>query len=90
MAHSREPIYNGRTNPLKSVREVVDRWQLLTHVSEALMVVESPVKSRPLNKVTEQAAWRAWSGAPTSAAVAIATLKQIVVIVERSFMLVLL
>ena len=81
--------YNG-ANPLKSVREVVERWLVLTPVSDALIVVEPPVKLRPLNKVTEQPAWRAWIGAPTSAAVAIATLRQIVAIVERSFMLVLL
>jgi len=81
--------YNG-ANPLKSVREVVDRWSVLTHWSPP-SVIGSPVKSRPLNKVTEQgSSWRAWIGAPTPAAVAIATLRQIVVIVERSFMLVLL
>ena len=75
---------------MKSVREVVERWLVLTHVSDALIVVGAPVKLRPLNKVTEQGAWRAWIGAPTSAAVAIATLRQIAAIVERSFMLVLL
>ena len=81
--------YNG-ANPLKSVREVVERWSVLTHWSPPT-VIEGPVKSRPLNKVTEQgSSWRAWIGAPTPAAVAIATLRQIVVIVERSFMLVLL
>jgi len=81
--------YNG-ANPLKSVREVVEKWLVLTHVLCALIVVGVPVKSRPVNKVTEQGAWRAWIGAPSSAAVAIATLKKIVAIVERSFMLVLL
>jgi hypothetical protein len=80
--------YNG-TNPLKSVL-VADRWSVLTHL-RPLIVVESPVKLRPVNNVATQfSAWRAWIGAPTSAAVAIAALRQMAAIVERSFMLVLL
>jgi hypothetical protein len=79
--------YNG-TNPLKSVLAVIDRRPLLTH-SSPLSVLSTPVKPTPVKNVTEQL-WRAWIGAPTSAAVAIATLRQIVAIVERSFMFVLM
>ena len=79
--------YNG-TKPLKSVIEVVWRWQILTHWLP-LTVLEVPVKPRPVNMVTEQA-WRASSGAPPPAAVTIAALRKIAAIVEKSFMFVLL
>ena len=76
------------TTPSGSVLEAVGRWYVLTHWLP-LNVLEVPVKSRPVNIVIEQP-WRAWIGAPTSAAVAKAILRHIAVIVERSFMFVLL
>ena len=78
---------NIGTKSLRSVPETVDRWHVLTHWSP-LNVVEVPVKPRPVNIVIEQP-WRAWIGAPTSAAVAKAIMRHIAVIVERSFMFVL-
>ena len=65
----------------------VDRREALTQKSP-FQVSEVPVKSVPVNMVIEQP-WRALMGAPTSAAVARATLKKTVEIVERSFMFVL-
>lgn len=73
---------------MRSVLEAVDRWYVLTHWLP-LSVLEVPVKPRPVNIVIEQP-WRAWIGAPTSAAVAKAILRHTAVIVERSFMFVLL